>query len=232
MCADYSSTMKNPFTDTNHEKSPAISGSRRVKKQWRWSFDFRLFFGVTLIVASLISAYVISKSTSKMITVWSATTDLAAGEMIEESDVTITRVSLVNKAEFYLDGASPIVGSYVLRPIRASELVPAFALSEMPMSDLHKVPISLPSLRIPHSVSNGSIVDVYGVLRSSTASLSQVQNQNPTKKLLTGVSVDAMNMDASKLGGETGLTLLVPTGEVYSFISSFADYEFILVKSE
>jgi len=224
--------MKNPFTAANHEKSKAKIESRSLQSRRRWNFDFRLFVGVTLIVASLISAYVISKSTSKMITVWSATTDLAPGEMIEESDVAITRVALVNKAEFYLDGASPIIGSFVLRPIRASELVPAFALSEIPISNLHKVPISLPSLRIPHSVSNGSIVDVYGVLRSSTASLGQAPNQNPTKKLLTGVSVDAMNMDANKLGGETGLTLLVPTSEVYGFISSFSDYEFILVKSE
>jgi hypothetical protein len=224
--------MKNPFTGVNHEKSHTNSENRRVKNQWRWNLDFRLFVGVTLIVASLISAYVISKSTSKMITVWSATNDLAPGEMIEKSDVAVTRVALVNKAEFYLDGKSPIVGSYVLRPIRASELIPAFALSEMPLADLYKVPISLPSLRIPQGVSSGSVVDVYGVIRSSTSNLTSAQNLNPTKKLLTGVSVDATNMEANRLGGETGLTLLVPTDEVYGFISSFSDYEFILVKSE
>lgn len=224
--------MKNPFKAENLENRRTDSDTMRGRKEWRWNFDLRVFVGITLIAASLISAYVISQSTSKMITVWSATNDLAPGETIEETDVTITRVALVDKAEFYLDGNSPILGTHVLRTIKASELIPAFALSEVPINELHKVPIALSSLRIPHGVNNGSVVDVYGVLRSSTAGFDQAQSNNATRKLLSGVSVDALNFEANKLGGETGLTLLVPTEEVYSFISSFADYEFILVKSE
>jgi hypothetical protein len=224
--------MKNPLEVENLSKRKIKSEASRVKRDWRWSFDFRVVIGLTLIATSLISAYVISQSTSKMVTVWSAVNDLAPGEIIEDSDVTTTRVALVDKAEFYLDGNSPITGSYVMRTIKASELVPAFALSPTPIGDLHKVPIALSNLHIPQGVANGSVVDVYGVIRNSSTNFSPTQNQSETRRLLSGVSVDALNLESSKLGGETGLTLLVPAEEVNGFISSFPDYEFILVKAE
>ena len=90
----------------------------------RKRIDIRMVLGGLLILASFISAYVISQSTSRMVTVWSADVDLAPGEVIEESDISLSRVALVDKAEYYLDGGSSIVGTHVIRQVKASELIP------------------------------------------------------------------------------------------------------------
>jgi hypothetical protein len=199
---------------------------------WRWKIDFRLVLGAILISASLFSAYVISQSTSRMVTVWSAANDLAPGEIVEESDLVSTKVALANKAELYLDGNLSIVGTTVVRPISASELIPAFSISQNPLSNLTRVPISLPSLRIPNGVASGSVVDLFGILRSSISN-SNVENvEEVTKLIITRISVDSMNMESSKLGGEIGVTLLVPEEEVARFISNIARYELILVKTQ
>ena len=64
----------------------------------KWKIDLRMVLGTLLIIGSIVSAYIISQSTTRMVTVWSAAIDLAPGEVIEESDIATTRVALSDKA--------------------------------------------------------------------------------------------------------------------------------------
>ena len=105
----YSSPMKNRKVeieeDRIHSRTTTENSILKLKRHGsglRKSIDIRMLLGGLLIVASFISAYVISQSTSRMVTVWSADVDLAPGEVIEESDISVARVALVDKAEYYL----------------------------------------------------------------------------------------------------------------------------------
>lgn len=235
---DYSSPMRNRFKENEDASvSSRVSKEKRETKfkiprnDWHRRIDFRMVLGGLLIVASFISAYVISQSTSRMVTVWSATVDLAPGETIEENDISISRVALTDKAEFYLTSERSIVGAHVLRAIRASELIPAFALSEIAPALLKKVPISVSPLRIPEGVTSGAVVDVYGISRNSYAGASQESEKAKSKLLLVDIAVDSVNSEASKLGGEMGLTLLVSPEDIGRLISSISEFELILVRS-
>jgi hypothetical protein len=48
---------------------------------------------------------------------------------------------------------------------------------------------------------------------------------------LAEVGIDGIDFEASKLGGEMGITLLVPTEEINDFVSAMSNFEFLLVKS-
>ena len=235
---DYSSPMKNRNIEVESDPMNArsIPAHALIKKKrpaggLRKSFDIRMVLGGMLIVASFISAYVISQSTSRMVTVWSANVDLAPGEVIEENDISVSRVALVDKAEYYLDGGRSIVGAHVIRQINASELIPAFALADSLPLALKKVPISLNILRIPEGIASGAIVDVYGVSRNAYAGTGEESEKTKSKLLLLDVVVDSINRENSKLGGDIGLTLLVPPEDVARFINSIAEFDFILVRS-
>lgn len=236
--SDYSSPMKKRWNQHEDELNltqvaieKQITKRRRSRGEWRRRFDIRALLGSLLIAASFISAYVISQSTSRMVTVWSAAVDLTPGEMIEESDISVSRVALADKAEYYLDGERSIVGTHVVRQIKASELIPAFALSERAPMELKKVPISVSELRIADGVSSGAVVDVYGILRSAYTAPGQERDKVKSKLLLIDVAVDSVNREASKLGGDIGLTLLVPSEEVARFVNNVSEFEFILVRS-
>lgn len=234
----YSSPMKNRKVeieeDRLHSRTTTENSMLKLKRHGsglRKSIDIRMLLGGLLIVASFISAYVISQSTSRMVTVWSADVDLAPGEVIEESDISVSRVALVDKAEYYLDGGRSIVGTHVIRQVKASELIPAFAVAENPPTILKKVPISLNLLRIPDGITSGVVVDIYGVSRNAYAVAGQESEKAKSKLFLSDVVVDSINREASKLGGDIGLTLLVPPEEVARFIASIAEYDFILVRN-
>lgn len=235
---DYSSPMKKRFNELEdpHEFAPATFEKLNKKRksnvsEWRRGIDFRMLLGGLLIAASFISAYVISQSTSRMVTVWSANVDLAPGETLEESDISISRVALTDKAEYYLNSERAIVGAHVIREIKSSELIPAFAVSENLPSQLKKVPISVSELRIPVGMASGAVVDVYGISRSSYDSPSHESDKLKSKLLLVDVAVDSINRAASKLGGDIGLTLLVSSNDVGRFVNAISEFEFILVRS-
>ncbi len=200
------------------------------KKLPSWRIDLRLVLGIGLIIGSLISAHIISQSTTRMVTVWRAVNDLAPGEMIEESDVDVSRVSLSDSANMYLDGEESIVGTSVVRAIKSAELIPAYSLAQNLNSDLQVVPISVSILRLPEGVDGGSIVDIYGIPRNSAAFVSSVDSKSSSKRLLTEISVDSLNRESARLGGDIGLSILVPASQVGEFIKSYSEFEFILVK--
>jgi len=51
-----------------------------------------------------------------------------------------------------------------------------------------------------------------------------------SRALLINISVDAIDIEASKMGGDIGITILVPQELVAGFISSMTDFDFIVVK--
>jgi len=195
------------------------------------TLNLRLIAGTILIAASFASAYLISQSNNRMITVWSASNDLAPGRIIEDADVAPVQVSMPKGASLYLDANYSIVGSQVLRTVGSSELIPTYSLSKESQLNYKKVPISLSRLRLPIGVKSGSIVDIYIIPREQLNGNLEAPKLKRSQLLLPTISVDAIDIEASKLGGEIGLTILVPASQVSEVVSAMSDSEFIVVRS-
>ena len=195
------------------------------------TLNLRLIAGTILIAASFASAYLISQSNNRMITVWSASNDLAPGRIIEDADVAPVQVSMPKGASLYLDANYSIVGSQVLRTVGSSELIPTYSLSKESQLNYKKVPISLSRLRLPIGVKSGSIVDIYIIPREQLNGNLEAPKLKRSQLLLPTISVDAIDIEASKLGGEIGMTILVPASQVSEIVSAMSDSEFIVVRS-
>ena len=197
----------------------------------RFYLSPRYLLGITLIIASFISAYVLSSASSRTIEVWATTKDLAPGSIIEASDIQPIRVLLPENASRYLSLKAPIVGSTVIRSLGRSELIPSYALSTSPDGfDLRHVPVSISRNSMPIDLSEGQNVDVYSIPNKATMLASTQVGGEGARLLLSGVGIKGIDQSSKSLGGEIGVTLLVPAGDVASLISSFANSQIILVK--
>ena len=187
----------------------------------------RYLLGLILIIASFSSAYLISKSSDRMITVWAASVDLAPGEQLESSDLKVVRVRLPENASQYLDSRTDLLGATVLRQIGASELIPSYALTNEVDYSLAQVPISVARECAPNELKSGAVVDLYGI--PNKANQFNQENSAVSPLLISGVPIDSVDNATRDLGGRIGITLLIPQSRVQSIISAISKYEFLLV---
>jgi len=188
----------------------------------------RYILGLTLILASFTSAYLISKASDKTFMVWAATVDLAPGEVLTDSDLTKVRVRLLDNSEQYLSSKAPIAGASVLRPIGAAELIPSFAISNESNPNLQVVPISIPREWAPIELRSGRVVDVYGIPNRSVEFTGESRTQS--RLILSEVAIDSIDSSSRDLGGRIGISLLVREIEVPKLISAINSNDFLLVQ--
>jgi len=208
---------------------------KNTNKLQKNSFNFsvrsylKTILGGCLIAASFISALVISNSSSRMITVWSAAVDLDKGEVITAEDVVISKVLLPGNAGNYIDGQVSIIGSSVVRAIGIDELIPAYALSSQVDEQLQQVPIAIAFSQVPKDIGSGQRVDIYGITKSEIRSQSLESGRYKSRLIASDLVIDQIDNQANTLGGDLVLTLLVPRPIIPNLIEDMGNYDFILV---
>ena len=208
---------------------------KNTNKLQKNSFNFSIrsylktILGGCLIAASFISALVISNSSSRMITVWSAAVDLDKGEVITAEDVVISKVLLPGNAGNYIDGQVSIIGSSVVRAIGIDELIPAYALSSQVDEQLQQVPIAIAFSQVPKDIGSGQRVDIYGITKSELRSQSLESGRYKSRLIASDLVIDQVDNQANTLGGDLVITLLVPRPIIPNLIEDMGNYNFILV---
>ncbi len=135
--------------------------TRATRPGWR---DPRLWIGVALVTGSVVAGARILAGADDMTQVWSATTDLVAGQTVDADDLEATRIRFGDDLdrERYLAVDDELPASLTLtRPLAAGELVPATALGEATDDDAVAVSIAVAAEHVPPDVVRGSRVDVW-----------------------------------------------------------------------
>ena len=208
---------------------------KNTNKLQKNSFNFSIrsylktILGGCLIAVSFISALVISNSSSRMITVWSAAVDLDKGEVITAEDVVISKVLLPGNAGNYIDGQVSIIGSSVVRAIGIDELIPAYALSSQVDEQLQQVPIAIAFSQAPKGIGSGQRVDIYGITKSELRTQSLESGRYKSRLIASDLVIDQVDNEAKILGGDLVITLLVPRTIIPNLIEDMGNYDFILV---
>lgn len=208
---------------------------KNTNKLQKNSFNFSIrsylktILGGCLIAVSFISALVISNSSSRMITVWSAAVDLDKGEVITAEDVVISKVLLPGNAGNYIDGQVSIIGSSVVRAIGIDELIPSYALSSQVDEQLQQVPIAIAFSQVPKDIGSGQRVDIYGITKSELRTQSLESGRYKSRLIASDLVIDQVDNQANTLGGDLVITLLVPRTIIPNLIEDMGNYDFILV---
>jgi hypothetical protein len=183
---------------------------------WR---DPRLWVGVVLVAGSVVLGARVLASADDTVRVWAAASDLPAGTLVADADLTPTSVRFTQPESLagYLRVEDPISADLRLgQPVAAGDLVPVSVLGDARGAGLAEVPVAVDPEQVPGSVGVGSVVDLYVV-----SSLDTPDAGVRSGPILTEVSVlDAPALDAGF--GTTGrrqLVLAVPDDEVDDFFA-------------
>jgi hypothetical protein len=137
------------------------AASRTRSPGWR---DPRLWVGVVLVTGSVVGGARILAGADDMTSVWSASSDLVAGQTLTADDLTATRVRFGDGADEqrYLPVDDELPAALTLtRPLGAGELVPTAALGEAADDDTVAVSIAVAAEHVPTDLVRGSRVDVW-----------------------------------------------------------------------
>ena len=137
------------------------AATRTSSPGWR---DPRLWVGVVLVTGSVVAGARILSTADDMTSVWSASSDLVAGQTLTAGDLEATRVRFDDGADHdhYLDVDDELPAALTLtRPLAAGELVPAGALGESAGDDTVAVSIAVAAEHVPTDLVRGSRVDVW-----------------------------------------------------------------------
>ena len=135
--------------------------SRTSPPGWR---DPRLWIGVVLVTGSVVAGARLLSGADDMTAVWSASSDLVAGQTLTADDLVATRVRFDEGADEqrYLPVDDELPAALTLdRPLTAGELVPAGALGEEADDDTVAVSIAVAAEHVPTDLVRGSHVDVW-----------------------------------------------------------------------
>ena len=176
--------------------SPAALRARRPS--WR---DPRLVLGVVLLCASVLAGARILDGADETVAVLAVRAPLAAGQVIEPSELTTVRLRFADEAaaDRYLPGGSDLGEAVALRPLGAGELLPRDAVGSGGAGDLTELPLTLRAGRVPAAVRVGSSVDVWAAepARDSAASTDRPE----AELLLSDVPVLSSGRSSGAIGG-------------------------------
>jgi hypothetical protein len=190
--------------------------------------DRRMLVGLAMVAASVVGVVMLVGSADDTVRVWAVRTDLAPGTTVAATDVELEPVRLAMTDRYLPAGADP-VGSVVLRPVAAGELLPVAAVAApdaAPERRLVTVPVEHHNL--PLDLRHGEAVDVYLVERDATGS-----SVGDPRLVLASASVDAVDDDASGFGGsslQVGVVLSVEPGHVAALVGAAARGSVVLVR--
>lgn len=197
--------------------------AQRLKRpSWR---DSRLLFGVLLVLASTATgAWVLNRADDR-VPMYAARSGLVPGQPLSAEDVVRVDVQLGESAKDYLSARSDLPpDSFVLREVRAGELVPRTALG--PREQASNQPVALQvDATSASTLRAGSVVDVY-VNRPAEAAPGPVgpvgsrQLAGP-ELALEGVTVVGLSEDDTVMGGvgdTRAVQVMVPRDKVQDLV--------------
>jgi hypothetical protein len=206
------------------------SALRGQRPAWR---DPRLWIGIVLVAASVVVGARVLAAADDTVQVWTAGSDLGAGQRVEADDLVAERVRFADAdalaGYFTVDDQLP-ADLELTRSVAAGELLPRAAVGTPDETGLVEVPVAVEPELVPPSVGPGDVVDVYVVAPISADTQAGQAGQHqplPDGPALAGATVVDAPEQASSFGtsGKRQLVLAVPEADAPAFFALLARYD-------
>lgn len=195
---------------------PTPSAKRLRRPSWR---DSRLVVGILLVLLAATLGARLLASMDDRVPVYVATRDLVAGDPVDESALSRVDVRLDDAVAPYLSAGVPLAPSqFVLREVRAGELVPRAAVGSGASLEVQLVTVSVEAVSAT-GLRAGSVVDVF---LSDVPAGSEHGTKPTAKRALEAVGVAGVLGATNSFGSasKTSVQLYVPRAEVQRLIEA------------
>ena len=189
------------WVSTHLGNTDAPVAARAKVAGWR---DPRLWIGVALVASSVLVGARVVGGADESVEVWTARTDLAQGQQVQEDDLVATQVRL-DSTTLYVRADRPFPDTSTLgRAVDAGELLPRSVLGAADEAR-DRVPLSIPPGGMEDGIRRGQLVDVW-VSRSETATSGETVTP---RKLFDDVLVLEVPEADSSLGATGNRQVLI-----------------------
>lgn len=135
--------------------------TRPTSPGWK---DPRLWIGVALVAGSVVAGSQVLASADDSTSVWAASHELAAGQVVDQDDLVAVRVRFADARDsaHYFEVHEEFPDDVTLsRSVGAGELLAQSALGDDEVSGVVSLALALPPEEVPHGLGAGSHVDVW-----------------------------------------------------------------------
>ena len=189
----------------------------------------KTYFAIGLLALSLFAAFAITGQANKSVKVWTASKDLAAGDVIKIGSTSLVKVFLPVNSSQYLNEKSKIMDLVVTRRILKGELIPNSALSAAYDGESNRsVPLKIERNDLPNDLVSGQSVDIYSLPQEGVNS----SKSTKTELISTDVVVESIDLKSKEMGGEIGIVLKIPERDVIYLLSAINQSRIVVVRSE
>jgi hypothetical protein len=189
----------------------------------------KTYFAIGLLVLSLFAAFAITGQANKSVKVWTASKDLAAGDVIKIGSTSLVKVFLPVNSSQYLNENSKITNLVVTRRILKGELIPNSALSAAYDGESNRsVPLKIERNDLPNDLVSGQSVDIYSLPQEGVNS----SKSTKTELIAIDVVVESIDLKSKEMGGEIGIVLKIPERDVIYLLSAINQSRIVVVRSE
>lgn len=195
---------------------PTPVAKRLQRPSWR---DSRLVVGLLLVLVAAASGAKLVGSADDRIPVFVASSDLVAGDEITAASFTRVEAAFGAGTAPYLPAlGAPPQGSFLLRDLRAGELVPASAVGSASELGVQRLTVPVDPVSAT-GLARGTRVDVYV---SDTPEGSRSDARPTAVRALEAIAVAAVLPGRSGLGSSasTSVQLHVPTADVKMLVEA------------
>lgn len=177
--------------------------------------DPRLWFGILFILAAMVIGQLVIAKASARVTAVALNSNIAAGSVIRESDISSVQVSVPN-VENLISVPSEVVGKVATTDLFIGDLVNVQSISNGFASDVRTVSVPIRAGHLPQ-VNPGEKVDVW-----MTPSLDGVALPGPAALIIPNAVIHAAPefVDA---GMDTSVTLLISEEHVQVLVQAMRD---------
>ena len=196
---------------------PTPTASRLTRPSWR---DARLVVGVLLVlVATALGARVIAAA-DETVPMYAAASTLVPGQPLTQQQVRVVRVRLGGGSGAYVAADHPIpTGVFVLRDVRAGELVPQSALGGE--QDVSVKPVTLEVAgNAAMTLVQGSVVDVWVNPRDPGSATEKYLQPQRVLEAAAVARTPRTGGAFAGASGTTGVEVYVPEEKVQDLIEA------------
>ena len=204
------------------------TAKRLQRPSWR---DSRLVVGVLLVVVAATLGAKAVASADDRVPVWVAASNLVAGDAVEPTSFARADVRLADGMTAYLGADAPLpAGAFMLRDVRAGELVPSTAVGGADAVDVQRVTVRADAMSTS-GLARGSRVDVFVTPKASTTG--ERATVSTTRVLRSAAVANVLTSSGGfGAGSMTSVQIYVPADKVQPLVEAVdAEAKLTLVPS-
>lgn len=186
-----------------------------------------MWVGIAIVAASVVAGARLLAAADDTIQVWSAATDMGAGDRVSEEDLVATSLRFADEdalAGYFTADQTLPPDMQLTRGVAEGELLPRSAIGSAAQTGLVELPVAVEPEQVPPSVGAGAVVDVYVVGAASSPDDRPAAPDGPVLSAVTVVDAPELT-ESFGTTGRRQLVLAVPEADATRFFSVLGSYD-------